>query len=192
MIVVGLCGYSRSGKDTAAKILERKYGFKRYAFADALREKILKEDPIIENNKGDKNPLSRWIELSGCFYGQTIWDWLKENTKIVPVLQNIGQSERNEDPNYWIKIVAKKIIDDGRPTRVVVSDVRYQNELEWIKNNPYFNGLLFKVDRGNGPVNGNPIESQFTSFVPDKVIKNFGDIEFLSERIEEVANEYGF
>lgn len=36
-MLIGLCGYSRSGKDTAAAHLVDKYGFARIAFADKLK-----------------------------------------------------------------------------------------------------------------------------------------------------------
>jgi hypothetical protein len=37
-VIVALCGYKHSGKDTAADVLVEEYGFQKLAFADPLRE----------------------------------------------------------------------------------------------------------------------------------------------------------
>ena len=38
--LVGLCGFARSGKDSIAKILTRRLGFKRISFADILKQDL--------------------------------------------------------------------------------------------------------------------------------------------------------
>ena len=43
MVVLLLSGWSTSGKDTVAALLQTYYGFQRYAFADILKE-IVAED----------------------------------------------------------------------------------------------------------------------------------------------------
>lgn len=57
-IVIGLTGYHRSGKDTAATYLEEKYGFHTLTFSDALKKRLKeKEKPITKMNmskEGDK------------------------------------------------------------------------------------------------------------------------------------------
>ena len=35
-----LSGYARSGKDSAANLLEEEHGYRRFAFADALKEMV--------------------------------------------------------------------------------------------------------------------------------------------------------
>lgn len=39
-IIIGLTGFARSGKDTAARYLRDKYGFRIYTFSDILREEL--------------------------------------------------------------------------------------------------------------------------------------------------------
>ena len=48
-MIIGLTGYARSGKDTVASILVEDYGFTRVAFADPIRDLLLKINPILEN-----------------------------------------------------------------------------------------------------------------------------------------------
>src|SRR6478736_3251293 len=47
LMIIGLSGYARSGKDEAAKVLVEEYGFTRIAFADKLRDFLLAVDPIV-------------------------------------------------------------------------------------------------------------------------------------------------
>ena len=45
--VIGLTGYAQSGKDTLASILVERYGYRRVAFADAIREFIYEVNPMV-------------------------------------------------------------------------------------------------------------------------------------------------
>jgi dephospho-CoA kinase len=47
MTVIGLTGYAQTGKDTVGEILVRDHGFKRVAFADAVRECVYALNPLI-------------------------------------------------------------------------------------------------------------------------------------------------
>jgi len=37
-MIIGLSGYASAGKDSVAQILVEKFGYKRMAFADAIRD----------------------------------------------------------------------------------------------------------------------------------------------------------
>jgi len=45
--IVGLCGYAQSGKDTLTKMLVEKEGFERRAFADLMKEMLLRINPYV-------------------------------------------------------------------------------------------------------------------------------------------------
>ncbi len=45
-VLIGLMGYARSGKDTIAKFLVSRLGFKRLSFADTLKEDSDKKNDI--------------------------------------------------------------------------------------------------------------------------------------------------
>jgi dephospho-CoA kinase len=49
-MIIGLSGYSRSGKDEVAKILVEDYGFTRIAFADKIRELLYEMNPIVDTH----------------------------------------------------------------------------------------------------------------------------------------------
>jgi dephospho-CoA kinase len=44
-MIIGISGYARSGKDTVANYLVEHHEFTRMAFADAMREALLRLNP---------------------------------------------------------------------------------------------------------------------------------------------------
>lgn len=65
-------------------------------------------------------------------------------TKDAPLLQRVGVQMREErDPQVWIKAVYYKILDK-RPKVVVIPDVRFTNEAEFVKA---LGGYTIKVER---------------------------------------------
>jgi hypothetical protein len=131
MIILGIMGKARSGKDTIAKtIIEAygsKYNIKRYAFADALKEEI--RDREMElclrfGVKPDVDQDGRWRSLMQ-FWGTDF--------------------RRAQDPNYWIKRVSAKL-DIENPAIAIITDVRFRNEAHWILDR---GGYIVKVERHN-------------------------------------------
>jgi dephospho-CoA kinase len=51
-LIIGLSGYAQSGKDTVAELLCLNYGFKRIAFADAIREGVVRLNPMLVQKLG--------------------------------------------------------------------------------------------------------------------------------------------
>ncbi|MFH1126545.1 MAG: AAA family ATPase [archaeon] len=41
MNVIGICGLARSGKDTVADYIERKYGYRKFVLSDVLRDELI-------------------------------------------------------------------------------------------------------------------------------------------------------
>lgn len=75
-------------------------------------------------------------------------EWLSDNNKyrFTPLLQNYGtEYARSQDADYWIKALDKKIQAD-LPKIAVITDVRFPNEAEYIKQN---GGYLIEVRRLN-------------------------------------------
>ena len=50
--VIGLTGYAQSGKDTVASILVEKYGYRRIAFADKIRDFLFWSIKVLTNKYG--------------------------------------------------------------------------------------------------------------------------------------------
>jgi nucleoside 2-deoxyribosyltransferase len=100
---LALCGYMGSGKSTVAKILEAKYGFKRYSFASKLKE-ILRE-----------------------LYGVH-----KQHPRFREIAQAFADATLKIDPNVWVRLLCSRI-DHENPWRVVVDDLRFVREAQAIK-----------------------------------------------------------
>lgn len=117
---VALIGRARSGKDTVGARLTDRYGYARFAFADALKVAVLEVDPWIPVGGGITVRLGRLITDAG-------WDYAKETyPEVRRVLQRFGESIRRNDPDYWVRALVAAMYDT--PVPMVVTDVRYPNE----------------------------------------------------------------
>lgn len=152
-MIIGLAGYAGAGKDTVGEILVSDYGFKRVAFADSL--KIIAKRLHYWN--GEKDNLGRLH------------------------LQELGQILREElCESIWIDTVLRKIDFDKN---YVITDVRYENELQTIKR---YGGHVYRILRGQ-PVN-NHISEQLPEHYEkyDGYLINDGTIEDLNDQIADM------
>lgn len=108
VVKIAICGKIRSGKDTVGDFLVSKYGFKRYAFGDGIKEVI------------------------GLLFPEEL-----EQGKPRKLLQDLGQKMREIDPDVWVNHVNRKIEADGS-SRIIITDLRQPNEYEALRNAGYF------------------------------------------------------
>lgn len=129
-MLIGLVGKAQAGKTTIGNYLKDKYGFVKLAFADPLKEMLIKADLITyEEAYVNKTPRSREL------------------------LQKIGTGIfRNQiSKDYWVE-AAKDILECnfqimGELTKnIVFDDIRFPDEAELIKR---YNGVIVKVVREN-------------------------------------------
>jgi hypothetical protein len=131
-MIIGLTGYSKVGKNCLAEQLQ---SYQQCAFADALKQEVTR---ILLANDIKADLWNRDKET---------WRWL---------LVGWGRMRRAQDRDYWIKQLYLRItpIDQGA---WIVTDVRYENELRWIKKH---GGLVIGLTRpGFGPANDEERES---------------------------------
>lgn len=120
-MLIGLLGQAKSGKDTIATYLKENHGFHQLAFADKL--KSVTKDLFglsisqVYSQEGKMEMIFR--------YGKT------PRT----LLQEVGTALRNVHPSIWIDYVISEYVTRYLTTNrhVVISDVRYINEVEAIK-----------------------------------------------------------
>jgi len=113
-MLIGLSGYAQSGKDATAKILVDNFGFVRYAFADKLKELATR----LHYWSGIKDELGR-------LHLQYLGDQIR---------QVLGE-------DVWINA----LFNDADQTKdIVISDVRYTNEIHAIHNR---GGLILRINR---------------------------------------------
>lgn len=142
-MLIGITGKAGSGKDTIANILVEDFDFKRYAFADAVRDVALAIDPYVFRN-GIYTRLSEMVDDIG-------WDKAKrEYAEPRRLLQVIGTEAGRQlvGENVWVDIVKRKWTDDGKPN-AVITDMRFPNEFEWVHN--LSEGITLTVERPDNP-----------------------------------------
>ncbi len=118
MNIVMFSGYLGSGKDVAAEYLVTKYAYKRVAFADVLKDEVA----CIYN-------LER--KTLDCPVGKQTYVE-KHNKTVRQILINHGEARRKINPNYWTDKVIKQI-KESKIYNIVISDWRFKNEYEVIK-----------------------------------------------------------
>lgn len=178
--LIGICGLARHGKDSIAQVLVKEFGFTRIAFADKLREVALAIDPFVVLPTDTIIRLSGLIELCG-------WEKAKTYPDVRRLLQRIGtEAGRNIiSERLWLDLHAK---ESRNYTNVVVPDVRFHNEADYIHQQ---GGFLIrvtdprKVDNGVGTVH--PSE-QFVNQLPAQIeISNDGTLEDLAVKVKEAV-----
>jgi hypothetical protein len=158
--LIGVCGRFRAGKDTIGEHLIASYGYKRYAFADKLKD------------------LARLIG----------WNGEKDETGR-KLLQELGIGAREIlGDDVWIRAVDREIYGgEAGPGWVVVTDVRLPNEAEWIRSN---GGQVWKVIRKGAalstPASNHVSETSVDEIRPDVIVPNVGSIEDLHWVVDEI------
>jgi dephospho-CoA kinase len=111
-LVYLISGKICSGKDYVANVLVKHKNFKRYAFADKLKDEV-SEELLIERKLLD----SQFGKAILYRNGRTYRTMLIEHAKY----------QKNKNIDYFTDIIAKHIISE-RSDRVVISDFRYPHE----------------------------------------------------------------
>ena len=202
-MLIGLSGKKRAGKDTVAAYLVEKYVFERVAFADPLREVALKVDSIIGAEIDPRGSVA-------CGYGGRLydvptaepvllsevvrrcgWEGAKAHgeygAEVRRVLQRMGVGVRDLDPDFWLRIAAEKIgvMMDAR-RNVVVTDVRFPNEADYIKRH----GFLIRVIRpGLDHTDTHESETALDDYPHDAYLINDGSVQDLRDQVDCLLGE---
>jgi hypothetical protein len=203
--VIGFTGSIGSGKDTAADYLCNFHEFKRDSFASTLKDAVAAvfnwDRELLE---GRTKASREWREQRDAWWSERL------GMPITPrwVLQNWGTEvcRIGFHDDIWIASLENKLrqtTDD-----IVISDVRFPNEIRSIKNQ---NGIMVRVKRGpdadwfpiavranNGDISAiqelkvlgvhaseySWVGAEFTT-----VIENDGTIQELYDKIEDLLKE---
>jgi hypothetical protein len=184
-IVIGLGFRARSGKDSAAAAIigthSNQYSIKRFAFADELKREV---NEMAQQAGGMQNLFLKhkgiWPSWVGYEKDAPI-DYLCPEGKQRRLLQYWGVYRREQDENYWVEKVAKKISED-QPMVALVSDLRFKNEKKWIEQY----GDSIRVDRPGLDSLDSHISEQELAKVPDyewgAILKNDCSLEEFQTR----------
>ena len=154
MKLIGITGLARAGKDSfcdfSQSILDSvRIKSKRYAFANALKEE---SDELLSKYVG----ISAFTEKN------------HEKEIIRPFLVTYGTHVRRKmNPNCWIDKINDNVLRDMHEgSWVFITDVRYENEIDWIHK---LGGRAVHIHRkGNIAPNQEELEN-------DPILKNKAD-----------------
>lgn len=184
-MIIGFSGLKGSGKDTCADYIVKKYNYNKIAFAGPLKEICgitfgFDNDQLYGNKKEVKDPF--WgIRPRDAF--QYIGTDMFRN-RMQHLIPGIGEE-------IWVKVAEKQCINhlnEGR--NVVISDVRFQNELDMIQKH---GGVVIYIDRPKCKKNGDnhTSETEMLSISNyNEIIVNDKTIDVLYENIEDVFKKY--
>ncbi len=144
-MIIGLVGFIGSGKDTAADYLVNYYGFRRDSFANSLKDAVSYvfgwDRTLLEGRTRESR---EWREQ------RDEWWSTRLGLNITPrwVLQYWGTEVlRNHfHDDIWIASLENRL----RKTKdnIVISDVRFPNEIRSIHNS---GGIVVRIKRGPDP-----------------------------------------
>lgn len=176
---VALIGRARSGKDSVGARLVDRYGYKRLAFADPLKDMALEINPWVPTTIGVVVRLHRLIMDVG-------WEYAKENyPEVRRILQHTGESVRRRDPDYWVSTLLQDAAEVDGP--MVVTDVRYPNEARTLKRHGFRLVRIIRPSLGDPDPNAHISETALDDYSTPVTILNSGTLEDLHAHADSIA-----
>lgn len=166
-MLIGLVGFQGSGKNTVAKILEEEYNFKQVSFASKLKDIVA----ILFNWPRD---LLEGITEESRIFRETKDDYWSDVFKIdiTPryVLKYIGTDTLRQylHDDIWIHAL---FADLDFSENIVISDVRFRNEILAIRNK---DGVIVRICRGDDPIWVNTLSQILEPDERDNYMMPFG------------------
>ncbi len=168
-VLIGLTGPMGGGKSTVASHLVREHGFMEYSFAAPLKDMICSmlgitevkleelkrsELPILPERNGQQFPtMRRALQTIGTEWGR----------------QHIH-------PELWLALADLRIAAMGEwlhTDRIVISDVRFENEAEFIRQK---GGVIIHIQPRTRGTNTHASESGLSVASTDCVLPNQGKL----------------
>ena len=144
---IGLSGFARSGKDSAADYISLKYGHQKVSFSTPMKEALVRLNPLIrivdpmDSDTMGGSTLAEAVDVFG-------WEDLKQvSPDVRGYIQRMGPEVGRQmfGNDVWVNRTFDEI--DGERL-VVFADVRFQNEIAYIQKH---GGYVVRVKRGDEP-----------------------------------------
>ena len=169
-LLIGLIGLKQSGKDTFADYLVHHHHFHKFAFAEPVK-KICQIMFQLTEAQLHESYLKEQVDQRWGLSPRQMMQ--KVGTDLVRQLW---------DDDFWVKHLDMRLgdLDHGH---VIVSDVRFPNEAQWIQNK---GGVLIRICDGRESLDSHSSETSQTSIQENFVIFNEKNgLESFHEKIEE-------
>jgi hypothetical protein len=211
-MIIGICGFIGSGKDTAADYLVGFHGFRRDSFAGTLKDAVASvfgwDRELIEG----RTPEARaWREQVDEWWAHRLG---MPNLTPRWILQQWGTEvcRQHFHDDIWIAALEARLAK--RSDHTVISDVRFPNEIKairnqggkivWIQRGPLPEWYDAAVSFNNGPVRNTTwalsknkleqlqVHASETAWVGtefDAIVDNNSSIEVLYEQIKNLVTD---
>lgn len=188
MHIIGLHGYTGTGKDTIAAHLVAK-GWKRVAFADPVYKMLYALNPIIGISDGSYARLQIIVDDIG-------WDAAKRlYPEVRMLLQRLAtEACRSTFGDYCFVELAQIDIQEAEHCDypgVIVTDVRHDIEGNMLLDVSHGRAMIFEVTRpGCGPINSHSSEHGLSRKYIAETIANDSDVDGLNASIDQLLKTY--
>jgi dephospho-CoA kinase len=202
-MIIGICGFQSSGKDTVADYLVKEHGFIKMSFASKLKDIISimfgwPRDKLEGLTKEDRE----WREQVDYWWSRTL-----QMPQLTPryVMQYFATDLfRNKfHPDIWVKIVENELnnlLEQSNQANIVISDCRFENEINMLirlggkiiqvyRDPPHW---FHEYRRGEEPTNIKLIhrsEIEWIRCYRDYDVENDGTIEELHQKIKYIIEK---
>ncbi len=174
-MIIGVCGFIGSGKDTIADYLTNFHGFRRESFANSLKDAVSQvfgwDRTLLE---GRTKQAREWREQIDPWWSERL-----NMPNLTPrwILQYWGTEvcRKAFHDDIWIASLENKLRNSKDD--IVISDCRFPNEIKSIKN---AGGIVIRVRRGaepdwyNDAVNMNAGDRNMSWAISSERIKKLG------------------
>jgi hypothetical protein len=145
-MIIGICGFQGSGKDTIADYLQNIYGFKRDSFAATLKDAVSAvfgwDRELLEGRTRESR---NWREQVDPWWANRL-----NMPDLTPrlVLQKWGTevARKSWHDDIWIASLENKL--SKAHNDIVITDVRFPNEIRAVRD---AGGIVIRVVRGPDP-----------------------------------------
>ena len=145
-MIIGICGFQGSGKDTIADYLQNIYGFKRDSFAATLKDAVAAvfgwDRELLEGRTTESRV---WRETVDPWWANRL-----NMPNLTPrlVLQKWGTevARKSWHDDTWIASLENKLARAHND--IVITDVRFPNEIRAVRD---AGGVVIRVVRGPEP-----------------------------------------
>ena len=168
-MLIGISGLAGSGKDEIGKYLSLRKGFLCKKFAQPLKDMILALPGVL----GD--------DLEGLRKEKK----LKELNDKSPrhAMQTLGTEwgRKHMGEDFWVNVLKRDIDNRLKRRDIVITDVRFPNEVDFIQDN---GGFIGTVRRPTGTKMDHVSEKYILDLKYDVMLKNYKKIDDLGKEIE--------
>lgn len=145
-MIIGICGFIGSGKDTIADYLVNYHGFRRESFANSLKDAVAQvfgwDRMMLE---GRTKQAREWREQVDPWWSMRL-GMPNLTPRLVLQLWGTEVCRRGFHDNIWIASLENKLRNSKDD--VVITDCRFPNEIKSVKD---AGGIVIRVKRGPEP-----------------------------------------